>query len=101
MEIFLRLGYSRARSLASLGVPATWNHRWQAAANSGWCFSNPCVMVTNDQMNMPAFHRYWPLFKYSSALSKFGFSTNCSPLKKVGLYDVTPCGGGRGWPTRM
>ena len=42
-------------------------------------------MVTNDQMNMPAFQRYCPLFTYSSARSKCGFSTNRSALKKAVL----------------
>ena len=48
-------------------------------------------MVTNDQTNMPAFQRYWPLLTYSSALSKCGFSTNCSALKKAVLWS---------WPLR-
>ena len=40
----------------------------------------PSVMVTKDQTNMPAFQRYWPLLTYSSAVSKFGFSTNRSAM---------------------
>src|SRR5580704_389870 len=102
METFLIAGYSLAKTFASFaGLLATLNHRWQAANISGWCFSRPLVMVTKLQTNMPAFQRYWPLFTYSIARSKFGFSTNCSALKNVVLYFFAPAGAGNSLPTRM
>src|SRR5580698_7942001 len=102
METFLIAGYSLAKTFASFaGLLATLNQRWQAANISGWCFSRPLVTVMKLQTNIPAFQRYWPLFKYSSAFSKFGFSTNCSALKNVVLYFFTPDGGGSSLPKRM
>src|ERR1700719_3208459 len=95
-------GYSLASTLASLaGWFATLNQRWHAANISGWCFSNPLVTVMKLQTNMPAFQRYWPLLTYSSAVSKFGFSTNRSALKKVVLVFFAPGGVGNSAPVWM
>src|ERR1051326_5593946 len=102
METFLISGYSFASVLTSLGALfATLNQRWQAAYISGWCFWSPSVMVTKLQMNMPAFQRYWPLLRYSSALSKCGFSTKRSALKNVVLVFFAPGGVGSSIPVWM
>ena len=65
MEIFLMAGYSLAKTLASFGVPATLRQPSAAAAISGTFAFRPSVIVATDQMNMPAFHWYWPEVTYS------------------------------------
>ena len=71
----------------------------QAANISGWCCSSPFVMVMKLQTNIPAFQRYCPLLTYPSAVSKFGFSTKRSALKKVVLVFFAPGGVGNSCPT--